>query len=120
MHRTWGSVVFSTKHVMTEIAVTEPALKGWIAGGRIEEFVVGERSPRPLAVFSIHTPSPGPYDKNVDQIITDIKEITPADCDLVIGGDFNVTTALRHKNETLQNTPAEKRIIERLRTELDW
>jgi endonuclease/exonuclease/phosphatase family metal-dependent hydrolase len=101
---------------MTEIAVTEPALKGWIAGGRIDEPVMGGGCGRPLAVFSVHAPTPGPYDKNVNKILDYLIEVSVG-CDLVVGGDFNVTTAVRHQREALENTPAERRIIERMRTE---
>jgi hypothetical protein len=114
--RTWGSAVLSSSHVMTEIAVTAPEFKGWITGGRIEEPVVGGGCRRPLVVFSVHTPSPGPYDKNVYKILDYLKEVTVG-CDLIVGGDFNVTTAVRHQSETLKNTQAERRLIDRLRTE---
>jgi exonuclease III len=76
---------------------------------------------KPLFVFSVHTPSPGPYEKKVNDILEYVREITRGS-DIIIGGDFNITTAVRHpsesvKNKTLQNTPVELAIIKRLRKE---
>jgi exonuclease III len=115
----WGSAILSTRHELDPFQIPKE-FEGWVVGGKIADFSIGG-SPRPLNVFSVHTPSPGPYEKKVHDILDYIQEITrDSDCDLIIGGDFNITTAVRHpteglENEGLKNTKVELAIIDRLR-----
>ena len=71
-----------------------------------------------MLIFCIHAPSPGPYEPSVKQILNEITkkwDKTP----IIIAGDFNLTTALRHPTEPEgPNTIGEREILERLRREL--
>lgn len=114
----WGSAIIATRHELTPIVV--PGFEGWVAGGRIAEFSIGGVA-KPLSVFSIHTPSPGPYEKKVNDILDCIQNIA-GDSDMIMGGDFNITTAVRHPSEGIENrglinTKTELAMIDRLRKE---
>lgn len=110
----WGSAVYATKHKLTEIIV--PGFEGWVVGARVDEFTIGGQTPRPLMIFSIHTPSPGPYEQKVHEILNRIRELSDGS-EILIGGDFNITTAYRHPTEGQKNTTGELTILRRLRTE---
>jgi len=111
----WGSVVASPRLALRKIDV--PSLTGWVSGTICKENPLGGN--KPLVVFSLHTPTPGNYEKNtlamLDAVAIAMKDLPP--CDLIIGGDLNVTTALRHPDEELKNSKGELKILERLRLE---
>jgi endonuclease/exonuclease/phosphatase family metal-dependent hydrolase len=111
----WGSAVVATRHELTEIPIN--GFEGWVVGARVADFRIGDEAPRPLMVFSIHTPSPGPYEQKVHEILDRIMEISRGS-EILIGGDFNITTAFRHPTEEEKNTEGELTILRRLRTEL--
>lgn len=69
---------------------------------------------RSLRIFSLHAPEP--YKKSVNQILDFIATLSD-DCDLIIGGDFNLTTARRHPHETAQDNTLW--LLERLRKEFN-
>lgn len=106
----WGSAILATQHVATSITV--PDFEGWVTGGKFTDFSIGGQ-PRPLSVFSIHTPS-GQYEDNVNAILDRIWTIAEG-TEILIGGDFNITTAIRHTTEECNNTAKELAILERLR-----
>ena len=108
----WGSSILSTRHELKKIQVPKE-FEGWVVGGRITDFSIGGVT-KPLYVFSVHTPSPGPYETKTYDILDYIQGII-ADDDTIVGGDFNVTTAVRHPTEELKNTKMELTIIDRLR-----
>jgi len=110
----WGSGVLSTRHHMTPIAV--PEFEGWVTGARIVEFSLVGGPPTPLSVFSLHTPSPGPYPLRLDRILDRIGDLA-LDTDLLVGGDFNINTAVRHMSEDIRNYDDNLAIIDRLRRE---
>jgi len=115
----WGSAILSTRYELEQIQVPKE-FEGWVIGGRIADFSIGGVT-KPLSIFSVHTPSPGPYEKKVNDILEYIRNIAGGS-DILIGGDFNITTAVRHpsewvENETLKNTETELAIIKRLRKE---
>jgi endonuclease/exonuclease/phosphatase family metal-dependent hydrolase len=111
----WGSAIFVRKEKLLPINV--PNFEGWVVGGKIEGFPQGLASDKPLYVSSVHTPSPGPYDKKALSILDAIKEIS-GDNDLIIAGDFNTTTAIRHPSEELKNSKLSIEFITRMREEL--
>ncbi len=113
--RKWGSAIVTPRHQIEPVELDE--FGGWVIGGRISNVMIGGIS-QSVMVFSIHAPSPGPYEPAVSKILDAIAKRwdgTP----LIIGGDFNLTTAIRHQSElTLSsNTVGERKILQRLRTQ---
>ena len=113
-HGRWGSAILSKRHILEEVLL--PQFKGWVVGAKIPDLMIGGVTQEAL-VFSIHAPSPGPYERWVKQIFDEIAKVcgkTP----LIIAGDFNVTTALRHASEiATKNTVGERKLLTRLRRE---
>lgn len=115
----WGSAVVAPEFDIEPIRVS--GYEHWVAGARIPNFQVGDIE-NEIFAFSVHAPSPGPYEKEVSAIIGAITSIAKG-ADVIIGGDFNVTTAIRHPNErqknpSLKNSKMELQLITRLRQEL--
>ncbi|MBS0347839.1 MAG: hypothetical protein JSR69_15425 [Proteobacteria bacterium] len=113
-HGKWGSAILSKDHVLEPIEVS--GFDGWVMGARIKEVRIAGVA-QTITVFSIHAPSPGPYEPSVNRILDEIEKHqdgTP----LLIAGDFNLTTAVRHASEEgMKNTAGERRIHDRLRRE---
>jgi endonuclease/exonuclease/phosphatase family metal-dependent hydrolase len=112
-HGKWGSAILSRNFQLEEIHL--PGYEGWVVGARIPELVIGG-VPQSVLVFSIHASSPGPYEPTVSRILDEIAknwDKTP----IIIAGDFNLTTAIRHPTEELGNSAREINILERLRRE---
>lgn len=113
-HGKWGSAILAKDHALEPIEV--PGFDGWGMGARIRDVKI-DGTPQTITVFCIHTPSPGPYESHVNRFLDGVSQYldgTP----LIIAGDFNLTTAVRHASEEgMKNTPGERRIHERLRRE---
>lgn len=115
----WGSAIYSARHKLSPVHV--PDFEGWVAGGRIDDLLVGEVS-KPFYLFSAHAPTAGrdekkvSYEKRVHEMLDRVHEITNG-ADILIAGDFNLDTAVRHSSEELKNKKAELVIIDRLRKE---
>lgn len=113
-HGRWGSAILAKAHVLERIDV--PGFDGWVVGARLKDVTIGG-TPQMITVFCIHSPSPGPYESHVNRFLDQIvqyRDGTP----LLIAGDFNLTTAVRHASEEgMKNTPGERHIHERLRRE---
>jgi exonuclease III len=111
-HGKWGSAILSKRHILEEVHL--PQFKGWVVGAKISDLMIGGVSQETM-VFSIHAPSPGPYLPGVNRILDEIATVcgkTP----LIIAGDFNVTTAVRHVSElAMKNTAGERKLLTRLR-----
>ncbi len=105
----WGSAIYLRDNSIEPIYI--PGFEGWVVGGKLKKPVMGEES---LFVFSVHTPSPGPYDRKTFAILDAIKKIV-GENELVIAGDFNMTTALRHQSEELQLNKSEYEFVTRMR-----
>lgn len=116
-HGKWGCAILSKDHELEPLSLTMPQYKGWVVGARIPDLVIG-KVPQSVLVFSIHTPSPGPYEPHVDRILSEIVTLS-AGSPVILAGDFNLTAAaIRRPAEELKNTAGELKILERLRTEL--
>lgn len=115
-HGRWGSAILSRNHTLEEVSLASPEFDGWIVGARIPDFPINGGT-QPVFLFSIHAPSPGPYEPRVNRMIDAIAQ-EYAGSPLIIAGDFNVTTALRKKSEILKNTPGEIKIINRMQNEI--
>ena len=70
----------------------------------------------PKNLVCIHAPSPGPYEPVVNGILDEIAKIKDG-MSMILAGDFNITTALRHSSEAIKNTAGERRILSRMRKE---
>lgn len=113
-HGKWGSAILARGHVIEPIRV--PGFDGWVVGARIKDVKIGG-TPQTLTVFSVHAPSPGSYESQVNRILDEIGRCRDGS-PLVVAGDFNLTTAARHASEVgLENTSGERGIHERLRRE---
>lgn len=113
--RNWGSMIMSRHWPLQEIVL--PEFEGWVVGARLHTAAIGRES-APLTIYSIHAPSPGPYQPIVDRILDRIQAMwdgTP----LMIAGDFNLTTAVRHSSEALTNSRGELEMQARLRKDFD-
>lgn len=113
-HGKWGSAILSKTHQLQPIAL--PGFEGWVTGAKIADLQIGSMA-QPTLLFSLHAPSPGPYEPSVDRILDEIAKIWDGS-PMILAGDFNMTTAIRHPSEPLgANTRGELRILERLRSE---
>lgn len=115
-HGKWGSAILSRSHALTELPIAD-LFAGWVVGARVHGVELGGRV-QDIDVYSVHIPSPGPYEKRVLQLI-DFLGHARTDCPQIVAGDFNVTVALRCLSESQKNTAGEKRILQRLHEELD-
>jgi endonuclease/exonuclease/phosphatase family metal-dependent hydrolase len=114
--RKWGSAILAPGHELEPVNLDE--FGGWVVGGKVSDLMIGGVKQTAM-VFSVHAPSPGPYEPSVEKILDAIArrwDKTP----LIVGGDFNLTTAIRHSSEPVPpspNTAGERRILERMRRE---
>lgn len=109
---TWGSAIFVKSGSIAPISI--PEFEGYLVGVELDEFEWTATLKRSLRIFSIHTPPP--YKKAVNQILDFIASL-PDDRELIIGGDFNLTTGVRHSSELLQDNTLW--LLERLRKEFN-
>jgi exonuclease III len=113
-HGKWGSAIFARDYALESITV--PGFDGWVVGARIKGVKLNG-TPQTVTVFCVHAPSPGPYEPQVNRILDEIAKLQDGS-PLLIAGDFNLTTAVRHASEDgMRNTAGERRIFERLRRE---
>lgn len=110
----WGSAIAVKAKIIKTINV--PNFEGWVTGGQVESLDFGDGVKEKLSIFSLHAPTPGPYDRKVNEILDQIKALSDGS-QIVLGGDFNVTTAVRQKQEELKNTKKELEILGRLESE---
>ncbi|MBW4504837.1 MAG: hypothetical protein KME57_36175 [Scytonema hyalinum WJT4-NPBG1] len=108
----WGSAVFVRSGWVKSIPI--PSFTGCLVGVEVNGFEWSVVAGRSLRIFSLHAPEP--YKKSVNQILDFIATLSD-DCDLIIGGDFNLTTARRHPRETAQDNTLW--LLERLRKEFN-
>lgn len=113
-HGKWGTAILSRHHTLEPLPVAE--FDGWVVGARVHGVEVGGKI-QDVDVYSVHIPSPGPYERRVDKLI-DVLSSMPTDCLKIVAGDFNMTVSMRHDAEALKNTPGELRIQQRLCNEL--
>lgn len=109
---TWGSAIFVKSGSINSISI--PAdFEGYLVGVELDEFE-WTATLKPLRLFSIHAQVP--YKRTVNQILDFIASL-PDDRELIIGGDFNLTTGVRHPSEPLQDNNIW--LLERLRKEFN-
>jgi endonuclease/exonuclease/phosphatase family metal-dependent hydrolase len=118
INKAWGNAIFSKSGDITPISI--PEFEGYVVGAEIDGFEwtatlnAPLNSKRSLRIFSIHAPAP--YKRSVNQILDFIASF-PDDRNLILGGDFNVSTGIRHSSEPLQGDSLW--FLERLRKEFN-
>lgn len=115
-HGKWGSAILSRNHELEEVSLSLPEFEGWVIGARVHDFPLGDTRST-ILLFSIHAPSPGPYEPRVNRLIDAISSQW-SNTPMMVAGDFNLTTAIRRDTETLKNTPGEIKILRRMQSEL--
>jgi endonuclease/exonuclease/phosphatase family metal-dependent hydrolase len=108
----WGSAIYAKSGRMTPILIPSE-FQGAVVGVDLDDLAAVDGKRRSLRVFSIHVQEP--YKKSVNAILDFITKLS-SDRELIIGGDFNLTTCIRHPKEF---EPGDPWLIERLRKEFN-
>lgn len=109
----WGTAVFVRSGNIKPITIP-PQFKGYLVGVKVDDCTWSAITGRSLCIFSLHAPAP--YKKSVNQMLDFIFSLS-GDFDLIIGGDFNLTTGVRHPQEQLQDETLW--LLDRLRKEFN-
>jgi hypothetical protein len=108
----WGSAIYAKSGQVKPIAM--PAeFDGWLVGIELDGLIWPDGTARSLHVFSIHAPKP--YKKPVNQVLDFIAKLSN-NRELIIGGDFNLTTGIRQPKEF---EPGDLWLIDRFREEFN-
>ena len=110
--RKWGSAILARSGRLKPIAL--PEFCGHIVGAEITGSHWSQQTKRPFRVFSIHVPAP--YKRPMNAIL-DFLGTLDGKCDLIVGGDFNLATGIRHDSEPLPTDPPF--LLKRMRRELN-
>ena len=112
----WGSAVYLKAEVPRRLEL--PEYRGWVVGVEISGVDWLPNTAIPLRIFSLHAPTgQGEYAAVVNSIL-DMIDTQRDGCDLVIGGDFNLSVSERHPSEERKNKMCNLEIQARLRDEL--
>ena len=110
----WGSAMFVRSGRIKPIVI--PGYEGYITGVEVRGFGWHVPARRALRVFSVHVPAP--YVRPMNEILDAIRALPDSDrCEHIIGGDFNLTTGVRHPSEKRQSHNIF--LLERLRKEFN-
>ena len=110
----WGSAVYVKGHKPSKLDLQH--FGGNVVGVEVHGFSWPNPDGCRLRIFSIHAPDKGGYQQAVHSILDGIADVRDG-CDLVIGGDFNLTVSERHESEPVQTCEADLAIQARLRDE---
>lgn len=109
----FGSALWSRSGTLEPIPV--PGFEGWIVMARVEGH---ESHPAPFIAASLHAPGHlGSYIRTVGRMLDALGPLC-GDCPVVMGGDFNMAAGRRDQGEPLVTTPAERRVLDRIESEL--
>lgn len=116
VNSTWGSAVYVKAEVPRQLEL--PEYRGWVVGVEISGADWLPYAANPLRIFSLHAPTgQGEYAAVVNLILDMIGKHRDG-CDVVIGGDFNLSVSERHPSEERKNKTCNLEIQVRLRDEL--
>jgi exonuclease III len=106
--QSWGCGLFLRSGTIKPIAI--PTLEGWLVGAEIEGLPTLLTGGRSMRIFNIHAPQP--HSESVHQALDWISHLEPQ-TELLIGGNFNLTTAVPRDAENL--TESDRTLLERIR-----
>jgi endonuclease/exonuclease/phosphatase family metal-dependent hydrolase len=110
----WGSAVFVRSGRVAPLNI--PGFEGYVTAVEVRGFGWPVPARRVLRVISVHVPAP--YVRPMHAIFDAIKTLPNFEhCDHVIGGDFNLTTGVRHPSEKRQQHNLF--LLERMRKEFN-
>ncbi len=110
----WGSAVYVKGCQPSKLDLQH--FEGNVVGVEVLGFAWPNPEGCRLRIFSIHAPNKDGYQQAVQSILNGIAEFRDG-CDLVIGGDFNLTVSQRYESEQLQTCEADLAVQTRLRDE---
>lgn len=110
--RDWGSAIATSSTALEEWII--PGLSAHCAAGIGKNVRLGSEV-QDIAIVSVHMPSP--YEKNCTELIETIAKVRPS-IPLILGGDFNVTTAFRERGSNPPNNRWELAFLEVLQEKL--
>jgi exonuclease III len=111
----WGSGIYLPDCPPTPIEI--PDFHGWVVGAEVENWPHSPAKSKKTRFFSIHAPGhKGSYQKAVNAILDLLLEYRDG-CELVIGGDFNLSVSERQEDEEKTTSNADRKIQNRLRDE---
>jgi endonuclease/exonuclease/phosphatase family metal-dependent hydrolase len=91
-----------------------PEFEGYVVGVELSQSALAASTHQTWRIFCLHVPAP--YKKTVNQILDAIANLSE-DHPLILGGDFNLTTGIRHISE--QSQDHNPWLLERLRKEFN-
>lgn len=110
--RKWGSAIFIRSGRLKPLDF--PDFSGHVTAAEIDGGRWSRRTGRPMRVISLHIPAP--YRRPMNRILDFLGTLDDS-CDLVLGGDFNLATGVRHASEPLRTDPPW--LLRRARRELN-
>ena len=110
-HGKWGSGVYVRDGLLTPEYSRDYA--GWLVGGTVRNDALTGSADRRLGIFSLHAPSRGTYHRAVHAMLDELAHRL-AGCDLVLGGDFNMTIAHSRPGDERPASADDRAVIDRL------
>ena len=113
----WGSAVVLSSGTIDPIEI--PNYCGWVVGGEVHESSL-QTDGRRMFVFSLHSPTSSTtakrfsYIQEVDSVVSILEKVVPAECDLILGGDFNFTIGERQTGEFQSAQPSEREVLRKI------
>jgi exonuclease III len=112
--RRWGSAIYASHGSARQIEL--PDFHGHVVGLDIGRVKRPDRCREKLMVYSVHAPFRGSYPRAMNEIL-DMIAAAAVGADVVIGGDFNISTSERHHSEERITPKADLAIQRRLKEE---
>ena len=111
----WGSGIYLPDCSPTQLEIAE--FNGWVVGAEVENWPHSPSKSEVRRFFSVHAPSGfASYQKAVNAILDLLLEYRDG-CEMVIGGDFNLSVSERHVDEEKTTSNADRKIQDRLNDE---
>lgn len=107
----WGSAVYIKSHKPEALEL--PEFQGWVVGVELDAPVLTSTGNK-VRLFSLHAPTCDESYPSIVNKILDMLEDYRDGCDVVIGGDFNLTVSKRHESEERKNKRINLEVQDRL------